>query len=294
MKRILKLLLIGVMVICPNIVHAETLDINSSIVKELDKKYLLTGDNGYYSHIKNLYYILSEKFDINSDEKIVEMLSYLSSNMHTVTVSGIEFVGLTVEEYENNFKEIFGPDAKLKQITDINSTNCMALHYDKTANVYYSGNCGSSGPGYYQYIKSASQDNSNIYINVKTYGPVYDEEIAKGKKYIVPLDDFDENLNTNMPVNSYDSKEVDQKYGNYLDTYKFTFKKASDNKYYFYSVENLNDAKEYKVDVSKGNVQTHKKEKNPKTADQNIIMISIIGIFSIFVFVKCSQKVGNK
>ncbi len=113
-----------------------------------------------------------------------------------------------------------------------------------------------------------------------------DDSIPVGKKYIIPYqNDFDAS-NQSMPVASFDVKEVNSKYGDYIQTHKITFKKASDDNYYFYSTEHLNDAKEYKVDISKGNT----KVSNPKTAYQNIIIVTIVGIACLGILFTCSKR----
>lgn len=291
MKRVLKLLLIGVMVIFPNVVHAETLDVNSKEIKTLNEKYKFVGKIGAFS-LTSLYYEKNYTIDKMSDE---EMVHFLSSSSVIENIKEESFdkdknydYTLAPSDYNNGFKKFFGPDVTVKNVIGEEASMCRNFWYDKENDIYkMSTRCGGTGPGANSYITSASKNDKNIIVNVKAYGYVYDEEIAKGKKYILPLDIFaNEKANTNMPVNSYDSKEVDQKYGEYLDTYKFTFKKASNGEYYFYSVENMKDAKEYKVSVSKGN----NKVSNPKTADQNIVIISVVGIVCLGILFTCSRK----
>lgn len=297
MKRILKLLLIGVMVIFPNVVHAETLDVNSKEVKDLVGKYQL--DSNYMFTYSIFLPKTKNSIENLTDGQFVTMttelgnISYKEETRQTLP-NGQEGQSLwriaTKEEYNKAFAFVFGPNVSVKQITEMGQdTSCGSYVYNSKNDNYEAYQaCGGTSP-LSTYIKSASKDTNSIAINIKAYDKVDDLAVSNGKNYITPVG---EKANTNMPVNSYDSKEVDQKYGEYLNTYKFTFKKASDNNYYFYSVENLNDAKEYKLSNEKGNtkVTITKKEQNPKTADQNIVMISIVGIGCLGILFTCTKK----
>lgn len=289
MKRVLKLVLIGIMVIFPSVVHAETIDVNAKEVKTLVSKYNI-GDMNFYEFkdynidtMKDAQfaaftsYLNYQLFDKNKTERIG------SFNEHNVTFSVI-----TKEIYNQGFKNVFGPDISVKSSQLNTSEFCGTYEYNTTSDDYQAYEaCGFTAPFDF-YVDSATKTNQSIIINLKG--------TSRDNNYIY-LGSNEKKVDLeNLGVKNSDlvlKEDFLKKYKSYLNTYKYTFKKASDGEYYFYSVENLKDAKEYKSSTTTVK-KTSTKETNPKTSDANLLLLIGVGISMIFIIVFSSKKVLKK
>ncbi len=303
MKKVVAVVLMMILLL-PCMVQAETLSIDSNEVKSLNEKYKLTKDEGG-THIYN-----DHVYIYNPDAKKVNSVENMS-NLNFVILTGILgnmkyteeerqtlpngnagsalYYVVTKEDYNKAFANIFGPDVSVKNITEYSNTSlaCGKIYiYNAEKDNYeaYQG-CGGLDTGVYKkgYIKDASLEKDSIIVNLKYY--IYD----KNNKTISSFD----NKNKNMPVkDGEDQSEVSSKYNDYLYTSKFTFKKASDNNYYFYSVENMDNALEYKNTNSNGNSKTTvtKKVSNPNTADKNVVLLLGTGIILTLVIFYSGKK----
>ena len=142
------------------------------------------------------------------------------------------------------------------------------------------------------YVKTATKDSDSIVVNVKYY---LDENASTNTTEDRTIGNLDAKNNfKNIKINkSLQQSDIINNYDKYIDTYKFTFKKASDNNYYFYSVENKSDGVVY--EVSKNNVVTNvktetKKVSNPNTADKNIALLITTGIIMFAVILYSGKK----
>lgn len=222
------------------------LDVNSNIVKELDKKYLITGD--FYP--VDIYY-LEDTVNVEkmSNQEKVDYLARIGFVKEGTVNQGNSIETISEEEYNAGYKKLYGPDQKIIQLKE-EEANCLIYWFDSTNHMYKrSQGCGyGPGPSHQKYIASASKEGEYISINIKAYYDLSsktDDSIPVGEKYIIPYNNDFDTSNRNMPVDSFDEKEVNSEYGDYLETHKITFKKASDGEYYFYSTEHLNDEKTY-------------------------------------------------
>lgn len=217
----------------------EELDINSTEVKKLVDKYTLGGT----LTLNDIYFIHSTEKNISnlSNDEFALMASYLNSfpNAKEDTRNDTSlYLVITKDEYNEAFKNTFGPDVEVKSATKASKAYCGSYIYNATNDNYEALQaCGGVWP-MGSYLVSASKDNNNIYI----YEKAYSIDPGEDEVYIYSMNKEDNKIK----VSSYEDSYVKENYNDYLDTYKFTLKKASDNNYYFYSVENLNDAKEYK------------------------------------------------
>ncbi len=146
----------------------------------------------------------------------------------------------------------------------VNGYNTGEYIYDPYEQVYYVGHASKSGGAreiIRKFIKS-KEDENNIYIYDKAFYCIYDmgfvcssqisneypqesdalvyyddyEKIDENKKYddLIISKDTNEYETVNIEINS---EYVFKKYKNKINTYKHTFKKGIDGKYYWYSTE---------------------------------------------------------
>ena len=217
----------------------EELDINSDEVKELVEKYNLTTINLIDG--RNLYSI-AETGNIKRDLSNLKIDEYSAIIAKSSFVAGNDNADIrTIDEYNSVFKKVFGPDVQVVKYEGKNY--CGLITYNKKTNSFEPvGICSGWGDSAAAFTYKATKDNEFIRIQTKAY------ILANiGDDYpTVELFEFDNASDGDNVITEVDRKTFDAtKYADYLDTYEFSFKKASYGKYYFYSVENLKDAKEY-------------------------------------------------
>ncbi len=290
MKKIVKLFIMGILVLFPCMVHAETLDVNSNEVKDLVKKYNIGGM--YFYRFKNY------NIDTMTDGDFASFTTYLNDQLiennktqrpGTFNGYNITLSVITKEIYNQGFKNIFGPDVSVKSLSQgAEDTFCGTYKYNSTSDDYQAYEaCGGLWPFDY-YVNSATKEDQKITIDIKGLSIIDGSVILGSNEKKVPLKDLGLNNDTSV-LNENFLKQ----YKDYADTYKYTFKKASDNNYYFYSVENLKDAKEYKSSTTTI-TKTSTKEKNPKTADSNLLVLISIGIIMVVIIAFSGRKVLKK
>lgn len=147
----------------------------------------------------------------------------------------------SAEEIERNFKKIFGPDVEY-QNGDIEGVDtCEINKYNKNDNTY-SGlvGCGFDSVGYIESFSKAhkaEQQGDNIYV----YYYVQSVKVRPGDENNFDADPvvylLNQNYQETTKINYSDYKTTvnDMLLKGEVDTYKWTFKKQSDGKYYFYS-----------------------------------------------------------
>lgn len=147
----------------------------------------------------------------------------------------------SAQQIQNNFRQIFGPDTTYYNGDVEEVESCQISKYDATNNTYiaYSG-CGGASLGAIDRISrtyKAEQDDNYIYVYQ------YVQSIWEGSKdsnnpdngtAIYLLDHNDQKLRT-IDYNNYENTIYQMMDKGEVDTYKWTFKKHSDGKYYFYS-----------------------------------------------------------
>ena len=215
-------------------------------VKEISINDSLITSLVYPSHNRSNYSNASWEYkDIT-----IEQLGRL--NMMRSAVNGLEPINnnweLSISEYssaqiEKNFEKIFGPDTTYKNEDIIGADTCEISKYNAQNDTYEAPTgCGGDMAGYWQYVTKlykAEQEGDYIY----TYFYVQPYFVFEGAflfdretKQIV----FDDNNKVTNSVKEidYENREsiiesmIDK---GEVDTYKWTFKKQSDRKYYFYS-----------------------------------------------------------
>jgi len=135
---------------------------------------------------------------------------------------------------EQNFKAMFGPDVDYYN-GDIGSSRCCAIdEYDKNKNTYSAEcACGQGAPVTYDYVtKKYKAEQSNDYLYVYEYVQVVIYDEIEEKTY---LSNANYDKLTVVDNKNYESKVYALMDEGKVDTYKWTFKKQSDGKYYFYS-----------------------------------------------------------
>lgn len=291
MRSVLKLLLIGVMVICPTMVHAESLDIHSEEVKQLLNKNKLE-ESGLFETGQYIFGLgVKKKIDVNSiSEKDAASLVTSVVEGSKIQHNQIgpddfnDWMRITSDTYKTAFKYVFGPDVSLIQYKEqdkIDGSACYTFTYDSTKDNYYTATrCGGTGTKLNSFIVSVSKSTDGNYItmHMKPY------TVYTFTNKIANLTSTDEN--DAISVSSIKIDTIKTNYADYIDTYQLSFKKASDSNYYIYSVENLKDAKEYKDSSTTNKTKVSKAETNPKTSDVNVFeyigivlcAITILGI----------------
>ena len=152
----------------------------------------------------------------------------------------------TKQVYETAFKNVFGPDVSIKNISYSNKLEdgigCMWYLYDNSTDSYKAyAECGGVAFTTIQAYEIKS-DGKYATLNSKIIKPEYSPNDS-GKNYVIKIGS--NKVELRYENITFDTKEFVDKYKDYLNTYQFKFKKASDGKYYFYSTQLLNDAKEY-------------------------------------------------
>ncbi len=278
MKKVVSVVLMMILLL-PCMVQAETLSENDEQVQNLYKKYITKGESWSIPILT-----VTDKFNLKTASSLdkMKLVSYWGVDEKTLTKNTEnteEIEEISAENFAKQYKNYFGPDEEPIKLTK-DEAFCLVFFYDSATNTYkrYTGGCGLGVAPSGDYIDSASKTDDSITINVKWY------ETSENKMYLNGKE---------VAVSSLDKKGISEKYNDYLNTYRYVFKKASDNNYYFYSVENMKDAKEYKASATTNTstkTTTTKKVSNPNTADKNIFLLLTTGIIMFAVILYSGKK----
>ena len=277
MKKVVSVVLMMILLL-PCMVKAEALSENDEQVQNLYKKYI---EKALFlpSYVDGKFNL--ETADNLNKAKLVSYYGNISNTSEsTDSKTGVTTETIASQVWDEAYHAYFGPDETVAKITKGEKSSCLVFEYDSTSNNYQRAmSCGLAVGPLGSYIDSASKQETTITLNIKLY------EFNQDKNTILLG-------NENISVPSFDKKSL-EKYNAYLNTYKYVFKKASDNNYYFYSVENMKDAKEYKVSTTANTntkTTTTKKVSNPNTADKNIVLLLTTGIIMFAIILYSGKK----
>ena len=182
----------------------------------------------------------------------------------------------SAQEIKNNFVKIFGPDVAYYDANVEEVESCLISKYDASNNTYiaYSG-CGGTSVGYIDRISKAYKAEQNgEYIYVYEYvQSVWVGPEGQSSTVVYLLNQNDEKIKILNSANEsnyeylvyqlIDKREV--------DTYKWTFKKQSDGKYYFYSGawHTSNSDKESVIENNKNNENIVESDQNQENTIEN-------------------------
>ncbi len=224
-------------------------DLNK-ISQELIQKYNL---EGYFMWSKNSEKSLYDVTNTTNKGQFSELMNIafaeeLSKIEKTTTNSTSEVSTITKDQYNEYFKKTFGPDVEIISPTKNDMTSgaqaaCGAFHYNPTADNYETTHaCGGTIAGYVgHYYLNPQEEDGILTISFK------ETMISNVNKpnYIIVLKNNKE-VNLDQEVKDInEANEIVKKYADYLDSYQFQFKKASDGNYYFYKNTKLDDGKTY-------------------------------------------------
>lgn len=251
-------------------VEKKELDINEDLVRNLnypkvnfiDKLSVITYfyQNNTVNDISRDLKMFSAAYDLKSNE-IEDNSEEYHNLMEKLIASGVKneqaggsFNVISGKELRDNFKKIFGPDEEYKD-GSLNLFSCGNIYYYLAEDDQYllPTSCGASGARFENEVKTykavlEGDDTLYVYkyvqpfVNTEFY-PMYKESgVFLYKREIL---DYEKNLDNNeTEIINYDEKIFPDEKTNVInqkmsagevDTYKFTFKKQSDGKFYFYS-----------------------------------------------------------
>lgn len=228
-------------------VKTEDLD---QISQDLIKKYNL---EGWFMWSNNQNKSLYDITNTTNKGQFSELMNIafaeeLSKLEKTTTNSTSEVSTITKDQYNEYFKKTFGPDVEIISPTEKDMTSgaqaaCGAFHYNPTADNYETTHaCGGTIAGYVgHYYLDPQEEDGILTISFKEAMVSNDTEtsykiVLKNNKE-VKLDQEVKDIN--------EANEIVKKYADYLDSYQFQFKKASDGNYYFYKNTKLDNGKIY-------------------------------------------------
>ena len=184
------------------------------------------------------------------------ILSYVKdNNIINITADPNNTTVVTKDEVDDYIKTNFNTDKVFSLKYDKNGFNAIytywkyrmtLCYYDKDS--YTLSNAGHSNgiDQYYNKFLKSEQDGDNLYIYDKVFvfstGDGYSEVIS-GNDIILEYDLWTKKFNSkdtkwfNSKINAANEDYIFDNYSDKLDTYKTTFKKADDGKYYWYSSE---------------------------------------------------------
>ena len=312
MKKVVSVVLMMILLL-PCMVKAETLDVSldkaETIMKSLTDVYIsnenLFSKDSYIvdsiskseligSAMKVTYDELkpvsackdeSKRTSITTDQFINKLNEGLKKYFINKTVSMDDIKKLSSSSpYKITYGKILGSDVSTTEITVIDEGTSVKLLSPCDGQF-------SSEPYAFGKIEKALEDDNYVYVYQKVVFAKYsDSNDWKGNSDTYVVDGYKDyaRKEKRSTFKREDTTKIDYSYYN---TYKYTFKKQ-DGKYYFTRVENMKDAKEYKVSTAANTntkKTTTKKVSNPNTADKNILMLLATGII-MFVLVLHSGK----
>ena len=228
-------------------VKTEDLD---QISKELIQKYNL---EGYFMWSKNDEKSLYDITNTTNKGQFSELMNIafageLGKIEKAPTDSNSDVYTITKDQYNEYFKKAFGPDVEIVSPTkaDMNSgaqAACGAFYYNPTNDNYESIHaCGGTIGGYVGHYYLDPQEEDGIL--TISYKEAMISSVDETNYKIVLKNNKEIKLEQEVKdIN--EANEIVKKYADYLDSYQFQFKKASDGNYYFYKNIKLDDGKTY-------------------------------------------------
>lgn len=169
---------------------------------------------------------------------------------YTSTEKNNEYFNVySASEIEKNFKKIYGPDTTYSNANIVSDESCVITDYNEKDNTYTaSSGCGGDSCDFKDVVSKiykAEKDPNEEYIYVYSYTQKVegkcDSNFETIETYLV-----DKNDTKTKTLYTEDAGQYSEKYKSTInemidnkevETYKWTFKKQSDGKYYFYSGE---------------------------------------------------------
>ncbi len=169
---------------------------------------------------------------------------------YTSTEKNNEYFNVySASEIEKNFKKIYGPDTTYSNANIVSDESCVITDYNEKDNTYTSSSgCGGDSCNFKDVVSKiykAEKDPNEEYIYVYSYTQKVegkcDSNFETIETYLV-----DKNDTKTKTLYTEDAGQYSEKYKSTInemidnkevETYKWTFKKQSDGKYYFYSGE---------------------------------------------------------
>lgn len=156
----------------------------------------------------------------------------------------------SASKIQENFHKIFGPDTIFTNYDIIGEETCEGATYNNEDNTYSISECNNTTENnnwdYIVKLYKAEQDDKNIYVYYYVQPYYCSDELGcylfdrqtngilnAGGEVVGYTKKFDDKV-TKQQIEEEVNKMINNEQ---VDTYKFTFKKQSDNKYYFYSGE---------------------------------------------------------
>ncbi|MCM1371252.1 MAG: hypothetical protein NC181_05140 [Clostridium sp.] len=233
------------------------LDINSSEIQELTK-FVRGFDN---IHAWGIYGTdtLMAAFDLNNTnrDKMMTLISTVleptwvcdgqggSCENKCLVINGENKCGYVDQKsMENKFREVFGPDVSYTNGTFEAGNSCsIAVDYDSKTQKYWASNeCGGGKdlPEYNELYR-AEQKGDEIYTYwyfYKTFDTVFYTDLGDQETWYLSIIDAN-GVKHKIDIGDNKAKEEFNKLKTIMDlkTYKITYKKQSDGKYYVYSGE---------------------------------------------------------
>lgn len=184
---------------------------------------------------------------ISRDDMMFDAATYVK---YTSTEKNNEYFNVySASEIEKNFKKIYGPDTTYSNANIVSYVGCISANYNEKDNTYIaSSKCGTESCGFKDVVSKiykAEKDPNEEYIYVYSYAQKVegkcDSNFETIETYLVDKNDTKTKTLYTEEVGQYSEKYkstinemIDNKE---VETYKWTFKKQSDGKYYFYSGE---------------------------------------------------------
>ena len=151
-----------------------------------------------------------------------EAKEVFKSYIETGSINDVVEKQVSAESVEERYQLLFG-----EKVSNHSLKNCPMYTYDSKNNVYYySRQCGGTGDGTVYLYKNkftTKDDNAYVYVNIG-YATSADDTSTYGD-----ITKIEENISEDFSIN-------ESNYTKYSE-YKYTFKKDSNNNYYFVSVE---------------------------------------------------------
>ncbi|MDO5002941.1 MAG: hypothetical protein Q4E39_01760 [bacterium] len=164
------------------------------------------------------YVNLSVPYENMSDE----VKAFFKPYVETGSINDIAEKQISSVHVENRYQLLFG-----EKVNNHSIKLCPFFTYDSKNNVYYySRQCGGTGDGSVYLYKNkftTKDDNAYVYVNIG-YATSADDTSTYGD-----ITKIEENISEDFSIN-------ESNYTKYSE-YKYTFKKDSNNNYYFVSVE---------------------------------------------------------
>jgi hypothetical protein len=228
------------------------LDINSSIVKNL-----LYPINKYWLGPEWTYQDVNIP-SLGRTNMMLSAFANMNSENYDEYVEAIAGVYVPASEVEASFRQIFGPDADYSD-GDVKLPGghfgCGTIgEFDATKKAYIVlWGCGGDAPFVWQnetklYKAEQRGDEMHVYFYVQPFGIIWDE-LGKQTYFLYDrelADNFYDTITLDNGITSYIAKNYTKRVNSrseieaivnsgQTDTYKFTFRKQSDGKFYFYS-----------------------------------------------------------